>query len=87
MKMHVMYDNDGRIVAAVRLDENSASKSRQFGRRLGGVRPIMKPGHACADMDVPAEHAHLSFAEACRRLIVETKAKGPYLKLANDRRC
>jgi hypothetical protein len=86
MKMHVMYDSGGRIVAAVRLDENTASKSRQFGRRLGGVRPVMKPGHACADLDVPAEHADLSFAEACRRLMVETKAKGPYLKLADVRR-
>jgi len=86
MKMHVMYDDSGRIVAAVRLDEGVGSKSSKFGRRLAGVRPVVKPGHACADLDVPAEHAHLSFAEACRRLMVDTKAKGPYLK-ANDRGC
>lgn len=81
MKLHVMYDQSGRIIAAVRLDSDVTAKSDQVGRRLGSVRPVMTPGHSSADLDVPPEHAHLTFAEACRQLVVETSDSKPRLKL------
>lgn len=82
MKMHAMYDQTGRIVAAVRLDGGGTTKPHhQLGRRLRDVRPVVKPGHSSADLDVPPEHAHLTFAEACRKLIVETSDVKPRLKL------
>ena len=72
MKMHVMYTSAGRIVAAVHLrDGDDAHK---------GPRPVVKPGHHCADLEVPAEHAHLSFPEACRQLLVDTAQSKPHLK-------
>jgi hypothetical protein len=81
MKMHVMYDPSGKIVAAVRLDADASAKSRHAGHRLEGLRPVLKPGHSSADLDVPAEHAHLTFHEACRQLVVETSDTKPRLKL------
>jgi hypothetical protein len=81
MKIHVMYDSSGKIVAAVRLDTDGSAKSRNLGRRLEGLRPVLKPGHSSADLDVPTEHAHLTFVEACRQLVVETSAAKPRLKL------
>ena len=81
MKLHVMYDPNGKIAAAVRLDADGTAKSRHLGRRLEGLRPVLRPGHSSADLDVPAEHAHLTFAEVCRQLVVETSDTKPRLKL------
>ena len=80
MRLHVMYDQTGKIVAAVRLDEDN-SKQRPPGRRMGTVRPVPKPGFTSADLDVSAEHAHLTFTEACRQLMVEASGAKPHLKL------
>lgn len=77
MKLHVVYDGQGRIVAAVRLDAEHKAKHLNFGR----LRPVVKPGHHSADLDVPEEHASLSFADVCRKLTVET-TKPPRLKMA-----
>jgi hypothetical protein len=81
MKLHVMYNQSGRIIAAVRLDADKTTKSNKLGRRLDGVRPVITPGHSSADLDVPSEHAHLTFAEACRQLVVDTSDIKPRLKL------
>ena len=78
MKLHVMYDQSGRIVAAVRLDAD-AKQSRREGVAVP-VRPVLKRGHASADLDVPAEHSHLAFHEACQRLMVDTSGDKHYLK-------
>jgi hypothetical protein len=77
MKLHVMYDKNGKIMAAIRLDGDGTSKNA----KIGSARPVVKPGYFCADLDVPAEHAHLTFAEACRQLMVETNQTTPHLKL------
>ena len=67
MKLHVLYDRTGRILAAVHLDPASDAKG-------GGVlRPVPHKGQMSADFEVPDEHAHLDFAEACRALRVDTK--------------
>ena len=78
MKLHVMHDPSGRIVAAVRIDEDRSTAHRG-GRRLAGVRPVLKPGHSAVDIELPAEHAHLTFHEACRRLYVDTTEGRPRL--------
>jgi hypothetical protein len=74
MKLHVMFDKNGKIVAAVQLDGEIMAKH-------GRVRPDLKPGHSSLDLDVPAEHGHLSFADACRQLVVDTSGPTPCLKL------
>lgn len=85
MKMHLMYDPDGRIVAAVRLDGGGKAESHRGGRRLPGIRPVLRPGHATAELDVPSEHAHLTFHEACKQLIVDLSETKPRLKLSVPR--
>ena len=60
MKLHVMYDESGRILAAVRLDRDGTDNAHQMGRRLGSVRPVMQAGQLSADLDVPPEYAHLT---------------------------
>jgi len=79
MKLHVMYDQTGRIVAGVRLDADE-SKQRDPGGMTGTVRPVSKSGHASAELEVPAEHAHLTFTEVCQRLMVDTSGDKRYLK-------
>jgi hypothetical protein len=73
MKLHVVYDGKGKIVAAVRLDADHPTKHPNFGQ----LRPVVKPGHHSADLDVPEEHAHLTFADVCRKLKVETVQSSP----------
>jgi hypothetical protein len=69
-----------RIAAAVRIDSADAA-----GRSNGPpLRPVPKPGFYSADIRVPAEQSHLSFADACEKLIVDTTGKRPTFKLAPD---
>jgi hypothetical protein len=76
MKMHVLYDASGQILAAVELSESASKDSLQ-------VRPVAKPGQNSADMDVPAALAHLSFKDACEKLVVDVAQKAPGLKARN----
>lgn len=81
MKLHVMYDKSGRIVAAVRLDEGGdLPKHGHLGNKIGPPRPVMKLRHSTADLELPAEHAHLSFADACRQLEVDVAHPPPRLR-------
>lgn len=80
MKLHVMHDQSGKIVAAVRLDEDKSKPGRP-GQRIANVRPVPKPGFTCVELDVPGEHAHLSFEEACKQLMVGTSGGKPHFKL------
>jgi hypothetical protein len=70
MRLHVVYDRSGSIVAAVRLDSATSNHPR----------PVVKEGHAAAEMEVPHEHAHLSFADVCHRLKVDTSGTKPILR-------
>ena len=71
MKLHVVYDKEGKIKAAVRLDP---SKSM-----TGQIRPVAKPEQYSAEIELPAEHKHLSFGDACRQLLVDVSSKTPRL--------
>jgi hypothetical protein len=70
MKMHVLYDSRGQILAAVELSEGVSEDTLQ-------VRPVVKPDQYSADLDVPPG---LSFAEACEKLVVDVAQKVPRLK-------
>ena len=68
MKIHVLYDDSGQILAAAELSESASKDSLQ-------VRPVAKPGQYSADMDVPAALAHLSFKDACEKLTIDVAQK------------
>jgi hypothetical protein len=70
MRMHVLYDANGRILAAVELPEGAAEDAPQ-------VRPVAKPDQYTADVDMPT---NLSFKDACEKLVVDVAQKVPCLK-------
>lgn len=70
MRMHVLYDASGHILAAAELSEGDSKDSLQ-------VRPIAKPDQFQADLDVPPG---LSFIEACEKMVVDLARKVPCLK-------
>ena len=73
MKIHVLYDSSGRILAAVELSEDVSDGTPQ-------VRPVAKPDQYTADLDVPPALAHLSFKDACEKLVVDGAQKVLRLK-------
>jgi hypothetical protein len=68
MKMHVLYDATGKILAAAELSEGVSEGTPQ-------VRPVAKPNQYTADLDVPAALADLSFNDACEKLVVDVDQK------------
>lgn len=72
MKLHVVFNQDGEILGAARLD--SASSVR--------VRPLAdaQAGHQVATVYVPGEYQHYDLAAVCQRLRVDVKGKFPDLK-------
>jgi hypothetical protein len=73
MKMHVLYDASGEILAAVELSEGASEDILQ-------VRPVAKSDQYSADLDVPPDLAHLSFKDVCEKLVVDVAQKVPRLK-------
>jgi hypothetical protein len=72
MKLHVLYDRNGEILAAAQRDDKTALRARPI--------PDEKAGQRTADVHVPAEYAHYDLAGVCRRLKVDVKGKLPELK-------
>ena len=73
MKLHVVYDKEGNILAAVSLDAETAVRARPV--------PDQQAGHKAVDVYVLAEHAHYDLAAVCQRLKVDhPKGKLPTLK-------
>jgi hypothetical protein len=68
MRMHVLYDASGQILAAVELSERDSEGTPQ-------VRPVAKSNQYTADLDVPPAHADLSFKDACETLVVDVAQK------------
>jgi hypothetical protein len=68
MKIHAVYDRNGKILAAVSIDATSKLK-------IGGaLRPVPKAEQHAADLEVPPEHSRLGLVELCRALKVEGTA-------------
>ena len=72
MKLHVVFNKDGEILAAAQLDSGAPVR----------MRPIAdeKAGHRAAEVYVPVEYQHFDFAGVCRQMKVDSKAKLPALK-------
>ena len=73
MKIHLLYDASGQVIAAAELPERSAENTLQ-------VRPVAKSGQYTADFDVPPDLADLGFTDLCEKLVVDTSEKVPRLK-------
>ena len=73
MKVHVLYDTSGQILAAVELSKDASKDTLQ-------VRPVAKPDQYTADLDVPSALDHLSFKDVCETLVVDVAQKVPRLK-------
>ena len=73
MRLHIVYNQDGEILAAVQLDQETPVRAR----------PIADPGkgHRVADVYVPTEYCHYDVGAICARLKVHDSAKFPELKL------
>src|SRR5437762_12200625 len=61
MKLHILYDRTGRILAAVHLDP----AERPYGEAVGELRPVPRKGQMSGDFEVPSEYAERGFVEAC----------------------
>jgi hypothetical protein len=77
MKLHVVFDNEGKIVAAARLDDEITD---QFPPRPR-IRPLPNQGHQVAELFVPPEHSFMDLAGVCQRLQVDVTGRFPVLKL------
>jgi hypothetical protein len=72
MKLHVVYNKDGDIVAAARLDTTAPVRIRPNADE--------KAGHRAADVNVPAEYHQHDLAGICQKLRVDVKSKSHSLK-------
>jgi hypothetical protein len=73
MKLHVLFDKNGDILAAASRHAGTALRARPI--------PDEQAGQRTADVHVPAEYTHYDVAGICRRLKVDVKGKFPELKL------
>jgi hypothetical protein len=73
MKLHVIFNNDGDIVAAVQLAPDAS---------LVRARPMADEhaGQRAADVDVPTEHQHHDLAALCQTMKVDDNGKSIGLK-------
>ncbi len=65
MKLRVLHDDSGRVLAVVPIDDNAPVQvgiKAQAGQNVG-------------DFDVPAQHAHQALAELLPKLSVDTASK------------
>ena len=65
MKLHVLYDKDGTIIAASRRDGGAPVRARPM--------PDDAAGHRMAEVYVPAQYAHLDLAGVCQRMAVDVR--------------
>jgi hypothetical protein len=69
MRLHVLCDRDGRILAASRADAEP---------QYGGIVPIpvpSRPNQTVSELEVPAESERGELDEICRRLRVDLEHK------------
>ena len=65
MKLHVLFDQSGEIVAAARRDSDASVRAQPM--------PDDDAGHRVAEVYVPAEYAHYDLAGICQRMRIEAK--------------
>lgn len=74
MQIHALYDQKGRILAAVQMETPKTAMSPP-------PQPKPKRGQSVGVFTVPREYAHLSFPEACAQLMVKAEGKQATLAL------
>jgi hypothetical protein len=72
MRLHVVFNENGNILAAALLDSRGPVRARPVADERAGQ-------HA-ADVDVPAEYADYDVLAVCRRLRVSVEGKFPELR-------
>jgi hypothetical protein len=80
MKLYVLYNRSGKILAAVQLD-----RPLLVDEDMSAPRPVPQKGQHVAELGVPEAFRHLSVLDAWTKLKVTTKAKRPALVLAQKR--
>jgi hypothetical protein len=72
MRLHVLFNQEGEILAAARIDANAPVRAR----------PVADPqkGHRAAELYVPTEFHHYDLGTLCGRLKVHVGGKYPELK-------
>lgn len=73
MKLHVVHNKDGEILAAARADTSSPIRARPQADE--------KAGQHATEIYVPAAYQHYDLGGICQRLRVDTKGKFAELKL------
>lgn len=69
MKLHVLFDKQGNIVAAAPIRPAA-------GGLAGQSRPVaQEDGHSATEVLIPSEHRHLELDEICSQLVVDVKGK------------
>ncbi|WP_329563131.1 hypothetical protein [Kitasatospora sp. NBC_01266] len=71
MRVHVAYEQDGRIVALAEIEDQPA------GNMV--IRPVAGGGRSVVEAEVPTEYADFSLAGLIDRLRVDTGAATPTL--------
>lgn len=76
MKLHVVFNKDGEILAAAHLDTATQVRARPVADE--------QAGHRAAEVYVPGEYQHYDLAGVCQRMKVDTKGKLPSLKARSE---
>ena len=71
MRLHVVFDSHGDILAAAELGSSPIR-----------IRPIANSaaGHKSMDIDLPMEFRHLNLGNVCHRLRIDVTGKFPEVK-------
>ena len=72
MKLHVVFDAEGKILGAAQIVPGAKIRARPIADKHAG--------HRAADVYVPAEYHHFDLAAVCDRLIVDAGGPFPNLK-------
>jgi hypothetical protein len=71
MKLHVIFDRDGTILAAATLGSAAPVRARPM--------PDEDQGHRAADVSVPSDYRSQKLSAICERMIVDVTGKHPQL--------
>ena len=72
MRLQVVFNDKGHILAAALLDSRGPVRARPVANERAGQR--------AAEVDVPSEYADYDVLAVCRRLRVSVEGKFPELK-------
>ena len=72
MKLHVLFDRGGRILAAAQIDSETTVQARPMASET--------EGHRTAEIEVPQEFREHRLADICTKTIVDTAQEIPRLR-------